>query len=69
MRYIIQYIMRHIMRYIMRYNMQCIMRAIFIFLFYSWETLQPIYMRRQREQDASYLKQRKTKSKSLPETG
>ena len=45
------------------------MRAIFIFSFYSWETLQPIFMRRQREDDAKYLKQRKTKSKSLPETG
>ena len=61
------------MRYIMRY----IMRAIFIFSFYSWETLQPIFMQRERvrvlqrerEDDAKYLKQRKTKSKSLPETG
>ena len=57
----------------MRYIMQYIMRAIFIFSFYSWETLQPIFMQRvlqrEREDDAKYLKQRKTKSKSLPETG
>ena len=61
--------MRYIIQYITRYIMQYIMRAIFIFSFYSWETLQPIHMRRQREQNAIYLKQRKTKSKSLPETG
>ena len=50
--------MRHIMRYIMRYIMQYIMRAIFIFSFYSRETLEPTKMQRETEKEANLIQQR-----------
>ena len=47
--YIMRRIIRYIIRYITRYNTQYIMRAIFIFLFYSWETLEPTKLQREME--------------------
>jgi hypothetical protein len=49
---------RYIMRYIMRYNTQYIMRAIFIFSFYSRETLEPTKMHRETEKEADLIQQR-----------
>jgi hypothetical protein len=46
------------MRYIMRFNTQYIMRAIFIFLFYSWESLEPTKMQRETEKETVLLQLR-----------
>jgi hypothetical protein len=37
--------------------MRYIMRAIFIFLFYSWETLEPSKMQRETEKETDLLQQ------------